>query len=210
MSTSAEDIVKIALDHLIEIANGSCSIDLDALEGVDDPNLFDILVGLGTLHEDMVYRAEQRERAEKALRETIEALEEKQAAYERATAEMESLIHDLSAVIVPVRADVLMIPIVGRLAGERSRLLLERTLTAVTQRQARHVILDLTGVSSIDSGTLDQISKLLRCLRLLGARGVLVGTQPAVARAIAESELELDTKRVKVLRNLEDALAVCD
>ncbi|MCA9715686.1 MAG: STAS domain-containing protein [Myxococcales bacterium] len=203
MPTSAEEIVRIAMAHLVEIAAGTCSIELETLETLDDPNLIEILAGLYTLHDDLVYRARKRERAEQELRESIAALE-------RARADMESLVQDLSAVIVPVREDVLMVPIVGRFSQERARLLLERTLAAVTERQARHVILDLTGVSSMDAATLEHILRLLRCVKLLGARGVLVGTQPAVARQLAEHAQDFASERIVALRSLQDALAACD
>ena len=63
----------------------------------------------------------------------------------------------MAAPIIQVWQDVLVMPVVGDLDADRAAQMMERLLGALTASRARHAILDLTGVETIDRGTADQL-----------------------------------------------------
>src|SRR5262245_2732468 len=78
----------------------------------------------------------------------------------------------------------------------------------VWQRQrAACVIIDLTGVESVDSGTANHILTMSRAVRLLGAYCLVSGIGPEIAQTL--THLEVDLGGLKTTRNLSDALQLC-
>ncbi len=116
----------------------------------------------------------------------------------------ESAIRSLSTPIVRVWAGVLALPLVGVLDATRIERILSALLEAVVHDQAEYVIIDLTGIASVDDTTADYVFKVLRALSLLGTQAVVTGIQPAVARALVE--IGLDLGNVMTLGDLEEAI----
>ena len=48
-----------------------------------------------------------------------------------------------------------MVPLIGRVDAARAADVMDRLLNAVVQEKAHYIILDLTGVATIDVGTAD-------------------------------------------------------
>lgn len=136
---------------------------------------------------------------------------------ERARAELErriaiieaqtQAIRTMAAPIIQVWQDVLVMPVVGDLDADRAAQMMERLLGALTASRARHAILDLTGVETIDSGTADQLLRILGAIALLGVQGLVSGIRPAVAQALVA--LGVDLSRVTTFATLHDALRRC-
>lgn len=116
-------------------------------------------------------------------------------------------IRSMAAPIIQVWQDVLVMPVVGDLDAERAAEMMERLLSALTASRARHAILDLTGVESIDSRTADQLLRILGAVALLGVQGLISGIRPAVAEALVA--LGVDLTRVTTVATLHDALRRC-
>jgi rsbT co-antagonist protein RsbR len=118
--------------------------------------------------------------------------------------EQELAIRSLSTPIMRVWDGILALPLVGVLDSTRMERILSSLLEAVVHDQAEYVILDLTGISTVDHTTADHIFKVLRALALLGTQAIQTGIQPAVARALVE--IGLDLGQVMTFGNLEEAL----
>ncbi|EYF03422.1 STAS domain-containing protein [Chondromyces apiculatus] len=110
----------------------------------------------------------------------------------------------LSAPILEVGHRTLAVPIVGQLDRGRGAQLTEALLTRVVEQQAESVILDLTGAMEV---TPADLLALLRALTLLGARPIVTGIHPSMARELITSEGSLEG--VHVLRNLRQGIAAC-
>jgi anti-anti-sigma regulatory factor len=67
--------------------------------------------------------------------------------------------------------------------------------------------LDVTGVSTIDAATADHVVRLVRAVQLLGAKGIVAGMRPEVARAIVS--LGVDLGGIETRANLREALVRC-
>lgn len=134
--------------------------------------------------------------------------DEMQAALERAIQgrerELKRLIQELSTPIMPVYDRILALPLIGDIDAERAQKINEKLLHAVAQRQAQTVIIDITGVPSVDIETAFALMAAARAVELLGARVALVGISPAVARTLAHLDVTLEG--VKTLSNLQGGI----
>ena len=139
---------------------------------------------------------QQREKALKELDEKLAVIETQRVA-----------IRELSTPILEIWKDVIALPIVGNIDAGRSSEMTERLLSAITTRRARFVILDITGVDRVDEGTADHLIRMVQAARIVGARCVVTGVQPAVAETLVS--LGQDLSSVVVLRTLQDALKDC-
>jgi rsbT co-antagonist protein RsbR len=113
----------------------------------------------------------------------------------------------LSAPVLDVGRSVLALPIIGPLDRDRTAELSDRLLRAIAERRARDVILDVTGADLLDASSADYLVKLIRAIRLLGARAIVTGVQPALARTLVDSGVDLSG--VRILRSLRQGLEAC-
>ena len=116
-------------------------------------------------------------------------------------------IRELSTPVLQVWEGVIVLPLIGVIDTHRATDIMEKVLRSIGELAARHVILDLTGVDTVDTKTADHIMKVVRAAQLLGARCVLTGIQPAVAQTLVEVGVEL--QGFKTLRNLQAGLRAC-
>ncbi|WP_433931564.1 substrate-binding domain-containing protein [Sorangium cellulosum] len=112
-------------------------------------------------------------------------------AVERALSET---VRELGCPLIPLLPGVLLVPLVG--AIDRGRAL--QVLTAVTEGVGRHaarfVLLDITGVPAVDAEVAHALGQTSRAVALLGARLILVGVRPEIARSLVDVDLgELST-----------------
>jgi sensor domain CHASE-containing protein/anti-anti-sigma regulatory factor len=165
----------------------------------------------------LVLEVEGHRKAEAALQENEEQLTAVLTASQKAEAELtaqleiirqqQEAIRTLSMPILQVWDGVLALPVLGVLDAIRATSMMEALLEAVARTQARHVILDLTGVETIDAPTADHVVKLVAAVGLLGARGIVTGIRPQVARSIAA--VQADITRLTTLANMRSALLFC-
>jgi anti-anti-sigma factor len=137
-----------------------------------------------------------RKRTESELREQIEIIRRQEEA-----------IRVLSVPIVEVWDGILTVPVVGSLDRERAGKIMEALLAAVSRAQCRHIIIDVTGVTSMDAATADHVIRIIRAVQLLGTLSIVVGIQPSVAKALVS--LGIDLSSITMLANLRDALVLC-
>lgn len=124
-----------------------------------------------------------------------------------ANAEREMLaatVRAQSVPIIPILAQVILIPIVGNIDAERAQTLLARVLEGAIVHHARQVILDITGVPWIDQSVADTLLATAAALQLLGAQSVLVGVGPEVAQTFVAIDANLTQFTIRA--NLREAV----
>lgn len=116
-------------------------------------------------------------------------------------------IQELSTPILQLWEGILVLPVIGFVDSVRSQQMMERILEEIVERQARHVIIDVTGVAVMDTQTADYFTKIFNSVRLLGAQCLLTGIRPAVAQTLVHIGVQLD--QVTTRRNLQQGLQEC-
>lgn len=133
---------------------------------------------------------------EAALRGTIATIAEQQAK-----------IRTLSMPVIEVLQGVIMVPVFGELDATTASEMTERVLTALAERRAWAVLIDLTALHNVDGSTVGLLLRMLNATRLLGAQGILVGISPAVAQALVQADNQLAD--VRALPSLREAIELC-
>ena len=208
MTRNSEEIAGLVVRHLVEILGGACSITQDEIERTEeDRSLCEILTGLLFLHQDLVFRAQERKNAEDKLRAAVQLLEDRNKELETSRAALATLAAELSTPIIKLWRGVLMLPVIGSVDGHRASEMMSQLLTAVAAEKAEYVVLDLTGVSTIDTETANHFVRILGAVELLGAHGIVAGVQPSVSLSVVA--LGVDLRGIRTVRNVQQALAVC-
>lgn len=113
----------------------------------------------------------------------------------------------LSTPILEIWDNVLALPVIGTLDETRAANLMQDLLTAISTRDCRFAILDLTGVAHIDESSATHLVSILKAIGLLGARGIVTGLRPIIARTMVESGIDFTT--VATLPTLRAGLKYC-
>lgn len=186
------DNVAEMLIVLSDVGSGDYSTRLPDTVGEDHP--------LGALYaginEMIASLAAEQSRSATYRRE----LEEKLATIES----QKSAIKELSTPIIEVWDGILCLPIVGVLDTTRSAEMTEALLSAVVDKKARAAIIDITGITVMDTGTADHFLRMAKSVGLLGAECVLTGINPNIAQTIVH--MGVDLQGVVTYRNLRNAL----
>lgn len=192
------------LEVLSMIAVGELEMDaIDAkLERRDDA-FGEVETMLRTLAADLGEVLKANEQYTEQIEATARDLQAKLDTIER----QQLAIAELSTPVLEIWTDVLALPIVGIVDTQRSVEMTERLLQSIVERQARCVIIDITGVDVVDTATADHFVKMVRAAAMLGAHCVVCGISPDVAQTLARIDVELTD--VTTMRSLKDALDHC-
>ena len=121
--------------------------------------------------------------------------------------DQQSTIRELSTPVLQIWEGVLVLPVIGVVDSQRAADIMERLLTEIVRRQARYVILDITGVEVVDTKTADHLLKVVKASQLVGASCSLTGLRPAVAQTLVE--LGLDLSDIVTHGSVMDGLREC-
>jgi rsbT co-antagonist protein RsbR len=107
----------------------------------------------------------------------------------------ERAIDALSVPMIPLRDDVVAMPLVGELDArrlERVRNELVEGLNRSGARVALLALLDLTGVPSLDADSAVGIESAVKAARLIGAQVIVTGLRAEIARTMADLNLHFE------------------
>ena len=76
---------------------------------------------------------------------------------ERIIRQQQDSIRELSTPVLPVREQLLILPIIGILDTERARQLTEQLLTGIRTHRARVVVIDVTGAPEVDEAVANHL-----------------------------------------------------
>ncbi len=148
----------------------------------------------GLVHHGMGSLQQQRDEMQAALERVVQTRED----------ELRRVIQELSTPVMPVHAKILVVPLIGGIDEERARRITERVLEETVRRQARILIIDVTGLSTSDTGVVAALTRTIRAVQLLGARAVLVGIPAEMAGALVEHHVDL--AGLSTLANLQSGI----
>lgn len=200
--TIAPERVQRLIDAVSLIGVGEHAAALDLVpEPTEINDAFDLLEAcVRVLVGEVAGSQAANARATQALEESRQQLADKIELIQRQSIALK----DLSTPIIEVWEYTLALPIVGTIDGERAATIAEQLLHEVAARRARHVLLDLTGVETVDPETFGHLVRLIRAVGLLGTRCALTGLSPSVAATVVQMEVDLGAIRTHA--TLKDGL----
>jgi rsbT co-antagonist protein RsbR len=145
---------------------------------------------------------------EAELAESVTQLDRREAENRLLIERLRVALDELSTPVLEVWRHVLVLPVIGVVDTQRSVAMSERLLTEVVRVQARVVIIDVTGLEVLDTSTADRFARVARAVELLGARCLLSGLSPAVARTLVDLGVRFGG-RIETHATLRHALEAC-
>lgn len=166
----------------------------------------------------VVARTAQRKAEENALnlQHTLDIAEEQKVALAKQAEELQAqnseqsrlleLVTILEVPIVTIANNVLFAPVVGSLDSRRSQALTSRLLERVNSERARLVILDIAGVTTMDTGMAKALIDSAQAVRLLGCDIIISGIAASIATTI--THLKIDLGNIRTARSPQEALEI--
>jgi anti-anti-sigma factor len=146
----------------------------------------------------------EKSRAEAQANELVEANELMNTQLDQQQ-QLLDLVATLETPAVPLAEGVLFAPIVGHIDARRAQTLTSRLLQAANEQRARMIILDIAGVSILDTSVARALLNTAQALRLLGCDVTLSGISASVAMTLINLGVSLDG--IKTVRSPQEALA---
>jgi rsbT co-antagonist protein RsbR len=143
-----------------------------------------------------------RKEAEEALRAS-EA--ERARLQEEIIRSQAAALAELSTPLIPLSDHALIMPLIGVMDSRRAQEVMNTLLHGIAASNARLVVLDITGVSVVDTHVAGALIRAAQAVRLLGARIILTGIRPEVAQAVVG--LGVDLSIIETRASLQDGIA---
>jgi rsbT co-antagonist protein RsbR len=123
---------------------------------------------------------------------------------ERVIHEQQEAMRELSTPVLQLRDRLLILPIIGVLDSARARQLTEQLLAAIRDNRATVVVIDITGVATIDRTVANHLVQTVEASRLMGASTILTGLSSEIAQTLVD--LGVDLGMMKTVGDLQGGL----
>jgi rsbT co-antagonist protein RsbR len=123
---------------------------------------------------------------------------------ERVIRDQQDAIRELSTPVLQVRPRLLILPIIGVLDSQRARQLTEQLLGAIQSHRAKLVVIDITGVASIDVEVANHLVQTVEAARLMGASAIVTGLSSTIAQTLVD--LGVDLSMLRTVGDLQGGL----
>ncbi len=118
--------------------------------------------------------------------------------------QQEEAIRRLSTPVLQVRERLLILPIIGVLDTRRARQLTEQLLRGIRDKRAKVVVVDITGVPTIDSKVANHLVQTVEASRLMGASVIITGMSSEIAQTLVT--LGVDLSKVNAVGDLQGGI----
>ena len=123
---------------------------------------------------------------------------------ERIIREQQAAIRELSTPVLQVRDRLLILPIIGVLDTQRARQLTEQLLSAIQANRAKVVVIDITGVVTVDLTVANHLVQTVKATRLMGATAIVTGLSSSIAQTLVD--LGVDVSVIRSVGDLQGGL----
>ncbi|NNJ11795.1 STAS domain-containing protein [Chloroflexales bacterium ZM16-3] len=172
---------------------------------------YDTALQLGAAREQQLADNQQlldkQEALNQELRASLDQVQQRDAQLRDEQAMRQDLlrtVESLAAPVIPISDEIVVAPLVGSFDQARLRALSGDLLDQIARRQARVLILDVTGLNAFDTATAQALLATVDSCRLMGTQTMLVGIQPEVAQTIVG--LGIDLEHIATRSTLQEAI----
>jgi rsbT co-antagonist protein RsbR len=113
-------------------------------------------------------------------------------------------IRELSTPVLQIRERLLLLPIIGVIDTHRARLITDGLLHSIRDTRAKVVVMDVTGVATIDTKVANHLIQTVTAARLMGAHVIVTGLSSDVAQALVG--LGLDLAKLNTVGDLQGGI----
>ncbi len=123
---------------------------------------------------------------------------------ERIIRQQQEAIRELSTPVLQVRERLLILPIIGVIDPQRARQLTEQLLRGIRSNRAKVVVIDITGVPSVDSTVANHLVQTVDACRLMGATVIVTGLSSELAQTLVT--IGVDLTKMKTVGDLQGGI----
>ena len=123
---------------------------------------------------------------------------------ERIIRQQQEAIRELSTPVLQVRERLLILPIIGVIDPQRARQLTEQLLRGIRANRAKVVVIDITGVPSVDSTVANHLVQTVDASRLMGATVIVTGLSSEIAQTLVT--IGVDLSKMKTVGDLQGGI----
>jgi len=105
--------------------------------------------------------------------------------------QLKHLLGELSTPVLHAWEEIIIMPLVGTLTSDRAQQATQTILESIDRYQARYAILDITGVSVIDSMVANQLIKTAKAIETLGCKALITGVSAEIATTIVNLGIDM-------------------
>jgi len=156
-----------------------------------DPPLVEMMAHVGSQVGQFIERRRAEEEQARLREEVIRVQDE--------------MLAELSSPLVPLTDRVLLMPLVGAVDARRAQRIIQTLLNTLAETRVPVVIIDITGVPTVDAHVANTLVQAAQAARLLGTYVVLTGMRAGVARSLVG--LGADLSGVTSRKTLRDGLS---
>ena len=115
-------------------------------------------------------------------------------------------VMEMSTPVTPIWEGILLLPLLGIIDTARTQDIMEKSLSKIAESGAKVFVLDISGVSTVDTAVANQLLKVTRATELMGCDSIISGISPAIAKTLVE--LGINTGEVRTTATLKDAFEI--
>ena len=123
---------------------------------------------------------------------------------ERVIRQQQKALRELSTPVLQVRERLLILPIIGVIDSQRARQLTEQLLRGIRSNRAKVVVIDITGVPSVDSTVANHLVQTVDASRLMGATVIVTGLSSEIAQTLVT--IGVDLTKMKTVGDLQGGI----
>jgi rsbT co-antagonist protein RsbR len=123
---------------------------------------------------------------------------------EATISQQQEAIRELSTPVLQLRDRLLILPIIGTIDTQRARQLTEQLLLSIRNTRARVVVMDITGVPSVDSRVANHLVQTVEASRLMGATVIVTGLSAGVAQTLVQ--IGVDLSKINTVGDLQGGI----
>jgi rsbT co-antagonist protein RsbR len=123
---------------------------------------------------------------------------------ERIIRQQQEAIRELSTPVLQVRDRLLILPIIGVIDPQRARQLTEQLLRGIRANRAKVVVVDITGVPSVDAAVANHLVRTVDASRLMGANVIVTGLSSEIAQTLVT--IGVDLGKINAIGDLQGGI----
>jgi rsbT co-antagonist protein RsbR len=122
--------------------------------------------------------------------------------------QQQEAIRELSTPVLQVRERLLILPMVGVIDSQRARQLTEQLLRGIRNNRAKVVVVDITGVPTIDSTVANHLVQTVEASRLMGAGVIITGLSSEIAQTLVT--IGVDLSKMNAVGDLQGGIELAE
>jgi len=127
---------------------------------------------------------------------------------ERIIRQQQEAIRELSTPVLQVRERLLILPIIGVIDSQRAKQVTEQLLRGIRSNRAKVVVVDITGVPTIDSTVANHLVQTVEASRLMGAGVIITGLSSEIAQTLVT--IGVDLSKMNAVGDLQGGIELAE